>query len=117
MLGVCPLVKRIWTPTWTLFSGGCCFLLLAAFYAAIDWCGWKRWTFPLTVIGMNSIAAYCMAHLFENFILSSLTTHFGVAAFNVFGETVAPFSRGVLVLLIFWLILLWMYRRKLFLKI
>ena len=117
MLGVCPLVKRIWTPTWTLFSGGCCFLLLAAFYAVIDGYGWRRWTFPLAVIGMNSIAAYCMAHLFEGFILSSLTTHLGAAAFNVFGETVAPFFRGALVLLIFWLILLWMYRRRLFLKI
>jgi len=117
VLGVCPLVKRIWTPAWTLFSGGACFLLLAAFYAAIDWHGWKRWTFPLAVVGMNSIAAYCMAHLFEGFILSSLTTHLGGTIFTVFGESVAPFFRGILVLLIFWLILLWMHRRKLFLKV
>ena len=27
MSGVCPIVKRIWTPSWTLFSGGACFLL------------------------------------------------------------------------------------------
>jgi heparan-alpha-glucosaminide N-acetyltransferase len=116
-LGICPLVKRIWTPTWTLFSGGCCFLMLAAFYAIIDWRGWKAWTFPLRVIGMNSIAAYCFAHLFEGFITSSLTTHFGSDCFNLFGEALAPFYRGVLVLAVFWLILLWMYRRKLFLKI
>jgi predicted acyltransferase len=25
--GICPVVKRIWTPAWTLFSGGACFLL------------------------------------------------------------------------------------------
>ena len=24
--GICPIVKRIWTPSWTLFSGGICFL-------------------------------------------------------------------------------------------
>src|ERR1041385_1823212 len=24
--GICPVVKRIWTPSWTLFSGGLCFL-------------------------------------------------------------------------------------------
>ncbi|HXJ44669.1 MAG TPA: DUF5009 domain-containing protein, partial [Bryobacteraceae bacterium] len=29
--GICPVVKRIWTPAWTLASGGACFLLLAAF--------------------------------------------------------------------------------------
>jgi len=117
LLGVCPIVKRIWTPSWTLFSGGCCFLLLSAFYAAIDWQGWRQWAFPLAVIGMNSIAAYCMAHLWGDFVLHSLTTHLGSGAFDLFGETVAPFFRGVLVLAILWLILLWMYRRKLFLKI
>jgi len=29
--GICPVVKRIWTPSWTLFSGGLCFLFLAGF--------------------------------------------------------------------------------------
>ncbi|MGH9651409.1 MAG: acyltransferase family protein, partial [Terriglobales bacterium] len=56
-LGLCPVVKRIWTPSWTLFSGGWCLLLAAAFYAVIDAKGYKRWAFPLVVIGMNSIAA------------------------------------------------------------
>ena len=117
LLGICPIVKRIWTPSWTLFSGGCCFLLLSAFYAAIDWRGWRQWAFPLIVIGVNSIAAYCMAHLWEGFLLRSVTSHLGAGAFNLFGESMAPFCRGALVLAIFWLILLWMYRRKLFLKI
>ena len=59
-LGVCPAVKRIWTPSWTLWSGGWCFLILAAFYAVIEIRRWKGWAFPLVVVGMNSIAAYCM---------------------------------------------------------
>src|SRR3984885_11077609 len=54
--GVCPIVKRIWTPSWTLFSGGLCFLFLAAFSWAIDIKGYRKWAFPLVVIGMNSIA-------------------------------------------------------------
>ena len=58
-LGICPVVKRIWTPSWVLFRGGLCFLFLAAFYAIIDGLGWGGWSFPLRVIGMNSIAAYC----------------------------------------------------------
>jgi predicted acyltransferase len=117
LLGISPVVKRIWTPSWTIFSGGCCFLMLAAFYAAIDWRGWKGWTLPLRVIGMNSIAAYCFAHLFEHFIASNLATHLGANAFEVFGAAYAPFVRGTLILLIFWLILFWMFRRKIFLKI
>ena len=116
-LGVCPLVKRIWTPTWTLFSGGCCFLLMALFYAMIDGRGWKRWAFPLTVIGMNSIAAYCFSHLFGEFFQNALNTNLSPRFFTIFGNAVAPFMNGVLVLLLLWLVLLWMYRRKLFLKI
>src|ERR1035438_1826666 len=34
--GVCPIVKRIWTPSWTLFSGGMCFVFLAVFSWIID---------------------------------------------------------------------------------
>ena len=74
-LGVCPVVKRIWTPSWTLWSGGWCFLILAAFYAIIDIGRWKGWAFPLVVIGMNSIAAYCMDGLFGGFIRNALKRH------------------------------------------
>jgi heparan-alpha-glucosaminide N-acetyltransferase len=115
--GVGPIVKRIWTPSWTLFSGGWCFLILAGFYALIDVLGYRRWAFPLCVIGMNSIAAYCMAHLFEPFIVDSFKTHLGAEIFQFAGEALAPFVTGVAVLVIYWLILFWMYRRRIFLKI
>src|SRR5688572_5255885 len=46
-LGICPVVKRIWTPSWVLFSGGWCFLFTAAFYLIIDVLGRKTWSFPL----------------------------------------------------------------------
>jgi predicted acyltransferase len=117
LLGAGPLVKRIWTPTWTLFSGGLCFLFMAGFYAVIDAHGWKAWSFPLVVIGMNSIAAYCIAHLWDGFIASSLKTHLGQNFSKLFGDTFAPMFQGTAVLLVLWLILFWMYRRKLFLRI
>ena len=115
--GLCPVVKRIWTPSWVLFSGGWCFLLLAAFYAVIDLRGYRAWAFPLIVIGMNSIAAYVISHLWESFVLSSLKTHFGGRVFQFLGEAYQPLLTGGGVLLVFWLILFWMYRRKLFLRI
>lgn len=115
--GICPVVKRIWTPSWTLFSGGVCFLFVAAFSWVIDIKGYRKWAFPLVVIGMNSIAAYLIAHLFEHFIVSSFRIHFGPNAFNFLGPGLEPFLLGMAVLLTYWLILFWMYRRKLFLKI
>ena len=55
-LGICPIVKRIWTSSYTLYSGGLVVLILAGFYALMEWKGWRRWSFPLLVIGANSIA-------------------------------------------------------------
>ena len=115
--GICPIVKRIWTPSWTLFSGGVCFFFVAAFSWIIDVKGYRRWAFPLVVVGMNSIAAYLMAHLWEDFIVSSLHIHLGDQVFRIFGAGLEPFMVGVAVMTIYWLLLYWMYRRKLFLRI
>ncbi len=115
--GVCPIVKRIWTPSWTLFSGGLCFLFLAGFSWVIDAKGYRRWAFPLVVIGMNSIAAYLIAHLWDGFLVDSFRIHLGADFFNFAGAGMAPFWRGLAVLAVFYWTLLWMYRRKLFLKV
>jgi heparan-alpha-glucosaminide N-acetyltransferase len=115
--GLCPVVKRIWTPSWVLYSGGWCFLFLAAFYAVLDVVKLRFWAFPLQVIGMNSIAAYCMADICQPFITHNLTTHLGTKLFTVAGHAFEPLLRGAGVLLVLWLILFWMYRRKLFLRI
>ncbi len=114
--GICPIVKRIWTPAFTLWSGGIVVLMLAVFYAVMELRGWKRWAFPLVVVGMNSIAVYVMSWTMESFIVSALKTHFG-SAFAIFGAGLEPTVRGFFVLLIFWSILFWMYRRKIFLRI
>jgi heparan-alpha-glucosaminide N-acetyltransferase len=116
-LGICPVVKRIWTPSWTLFSGGWCFLLLAGFYALVDIGGKRRVMFPLIVVGMNSIAAYCLAHLFTSLISEALPRHLGHGIFEVLGKAYEPLLHGAATLFVLWLILWWMYRRKLFLKI
>jgi len=114
-LGICPLVKRIWTPSWTLFSGGWCLLLSAEFHVLMDIRGCKCWAFPLVVVGMNSIAAYVMAHLSVGFISQNLTTHLGPNDFKFLGDAYEPLVKGVLVLMIMWGLLFWMHRRKIFL--
>jgi predicted acyltransferase len=121
--GLCPIVKRIWTPTWTLYSGGWCFGLMAAFYFLVDVPRWSQRSlpgilvFPLVVVGANSIAAYMLAHLIEHFTVNAIHTHLGADIFRVLGEAYVPLIEGLLVLFIYWLILLWMYQRKLFLKL
>ena len=115
--GINPIVKRIWTPAWTLFSGGLCFLFLAAFCWLIEVKQWRRWAFPLVVIGTNSIAAYLIAHLWEQFFLDTFRIHLGPHAFAFLGAPYEPLLRGIAVLAAYWLVLYWMYRRKLFLKL
>jgi predicted acyltransferase len=115
--GLNPIVKRIWTPAWVLFSGGCCFLLLAVFYGLVDGAGYRKWAFPLLVIGMNSIAAYVLADGFAGFISNSFYIHLGKDFDQVLGPAYASLIKGGLVLLVEWYILYWMYRRKLFLRI
>lgn len=115
--GLCPCVKRIWTPSWTLYSGGWCFLFLAFFYSVIDVAGWSSWSYPLRVIGANSIAAYLLADITRDFIVSSLNTHFGANLFSRIDATYRPIWMGVAVLLISWLILYWLYRQKIHIRI
>ena len=116
-LHICPIVKRIWTSSYTLYSGGLVILMLAALYAAIEMAGWRRGVFPLLVIGANSIAVYVMSWTLEDFVKGALLRHVGPAAFRVLGDPFAPVLQGAAVLLVFWLVLLWMYRRGIFLRI
>ena len=116
-LHISPIVKRIWTPAYTLYSGGLVLLMLAVFYAVIEWKGWRRWSFPLIVIGANSIAVYVMSGTIEHFVSSALVRHLGAAPFAILGAPFEPVLRGAGVLLVFWGILFWMYRRRIFIRI
>lgn len=115
--GICPNVKRIWTPTWVLFSGGWCFLFLAFFYWTVDVLQKRNWFFFLTVIGMNSIAAYVIADGFNSYVSNSLRIHLGQNYAAIFGEPYQTLVHGALILLLDWLILKWMYNKKLFIRI
>ncbi len=115
--GLCPIVKRIWTPSWVLFSGGWCLLLLAAFHAVVDLRGWRAWARPLEVIGMNSIAAYLIVHLWHGFIDKALLTHLGQGIFEVAGPGMKPLLLGAATLSVMWAILWWMQRRRILLRV
>jgi predicted acyltransferase len=128
---VCPIVKRIWTPSWALLSGAYVVWMLAAFYALVDLAGYRRWAFPLAVVGMNSIVIYLMGQLMKGWTWSMLKIHlgplltwgpidrairaiFGPAGFN---PIYVPIVQSASVLLVFWLICWWLYRQKIFVRI
>jgi predicted acyltransferase len=116
--GINPIVKRIWTPAWTIFSGGICFLFLAFFYGVIDIAGKRKWSYFLMVIGANSIAAYVFADGgLRSLLHKSLYIHLGQNFDKFLGEPYAPLVSGAITLLLLWLILNWMYKKKIFIKI
>lgn len=124
---LCPAVKRIWTPSWAVFSAGWTLWILAAFYWIIDLKGFKRLAFPLAVVGMNSIAMYCMAQLLKPWISATLKIHLQTVdalcntqtVHYLFGEkfVYAGIYERIAQVTVLWLICLWMYRRKIFIRI
>jgi predicted acyltransferase len=111
---ICPVVKRIWTPSWAVYSTGWTCLLLALFYGLIDVAGFKRWAIPMVVVGVNSIAFYMMAQLMKPFVAGQLQIHFGQDIFKgEYGLTLKAAS----VLLVFWLVAYGMYRQKIYVRI
>lgn len=108
-----PIIKRIWSASMTLFSGGICFLLMALFYYIVDCRGYRRGLDWLKIYGTNAITAYMLGEV-VNFrsIVHSLT--FGLSQwFGPYYPAWLTFGN----FLILFLILRYMYRHKIFLKI
>ena len=67
--------------------------------------------------GRTPIAVYVMSWTMSGFFGNALDRHLGKAVEAVAGPTFQPVLHGFAVMLIFWFILFWMYRRKIFLRI
>jgi heparan-alpha-glucosaminide N-acetyltransferase len=112
---VIPVNKVIWTASFTFFAGGCTSLLLAAFYGVIDVLQLRRWTFPLVVVGMNSIAIYVMAGTVAGGVKRAWQAFLDVPLAAV--PLAAPILLAVLTLVVEWLFCYWLYRRRIFFKV
>jgi len=115
--GICPSVKRLWTPSWTIESGGVCFLCLAALAWFVRGRAGQRCVWPMLVVGSNSISAYMILSLMEKFVAGSLLIHLGSGIFLALGPSMEPLLLGTGVFAVYWLILYWMYRQKIFVRI
>lgn len=108
-----PIIKKIWSASMTLWSGGWCFLLMATFYYIIDYKKWGKGLGWLKVYGMNSITAYTIGMVISfRSIATSLL--FGLEQYvGSFYPTIITFANY----LILFLILRLMYKQKVFIKI
>jgi heparan-alpha-glucosaminide N-acetyltransferase len=110
-----PMVKRLWTASFTLFSAGWVILMLAVFYWIIEVKQVKKWAFPFIVLGMNSIFIYTLGQIgLKGWLDRGLRNFTG--NFSFLGE-LGIIPQHVLVLAVMWYVCYWLYQRKIFFKI
>jgi len=108
---VIPVIQKLWTTSYGLASAGWACLMFLAFYWIVDVRGRRRWSFPFVVIGMNAVAIYMAGSIVPFRRIIGIFT-------DPLAATLGPWSalfQAIAVLIVEWLILYWMYRRKIFL--
>lgn len=108
-----PPIKSAWTTSFNLLAGGICVALLAVFHLAVDFVPGFNWSFPLQIVGMNPLTIYLGARI-VSFPQISAFFFGGVASLT--GEWRAvTLAAGVLV--IEWLVLWFLWRKRVFLRV
>jgi heparan-alpha-glucosaminide N-acetyltransferase len=108
-----PDVKRLWTASFTFLSAAWVIAAMAALYWLIDVRGWKQWTFPFVVLGMNSIFVYGFWQLLGGWLDRGLVTF--TKRFAFFGPA-GEIPHRFVVVGVMWGLCYWLYRRRIFLK-
>jgi len=106
-----PIIQKLWTTSYGLASAGWSCLMFLAFYWIIDVLGRRRWSFPFVVIGMNAVAIYMAGSIVPQRRIIGIFT--GPIAPSL--GSLGVLFQAIAVLIVEWLILYWMYRRKIFL--
>ena len=105
---VMPINKNLWSSSFVLWAGGISSILLGLFYLVVDIWQFKKWGFFFKMFGMNSIAIYMFWRIVD---LNKIT-------FTCFKtKFVAPELVAVYPLLIGWLFVYYLYKRKIFLRL
>ena len=112
---VFPINKTLWSSSFVLYAGGWSMLALAIFFQLIDVWGYRKWSFPFVVIGMNSITIYMAQTVFFDF--GSTRDKLFKGTIHLFSQTAQPVISAVAYVLCCWLFLYFLYRRKIFLKV
>jgi len=109
-----PLVKRLWTASFTFYSTGWVLLMMLIFFWLVEVKGYRKLAFPLIVVGMNSIFIYSISMVLSGWIRRAVGVFTGNFEFLGDLAPVALYTSGVLVM---WYLCYWLYRRKIFFKL
>ena len=124
-----PINKSLWTSSYVIFTGGFAIVLLALIYWVVDIKGYRRWTTPFLVFGMNSIASFTLSTWVAKCTIvfkvaradGRLVTWHGYIYDRFFVPLASPRNASLLfalAYLLLWLGLMWLlYRRRIFIKI
>jgi predicted acyltransferase len=124
-----PINKNLWTSSYAVFTAGAAAALLALCYWIIDVRGWRRWTTPLVVLGVNAITLFLASGLLvKTLALIRVAGPDGRdiavsrwAYLNWFVPLAAPKNASLLYaianLLLLFGLLWWMHRRRIFLRV
>jgi predicted acyltransferase len=124
-----PFNKPYWTASYIVYAAGLGAMLLGMFYLLIDVNGWRAWAFPLVVFGMNAIVAYVVPILVKIDMFQQWTWKMADGSilpldqaamhdfFVRFGRIPGGWLYTFAYITVWWLVLLWMYRKRIFLRI
>jgi len=110
---VFPIIKHLWTSSMVLFAGGWSLVLLGVFYLVFDVLRLRLLALPFVVIGMNAIAVYMITRVYDFRQIGDIV----VSGLSRWTGDWHEFVRAVAGVLVIWLILLHMYRKRTFIKI
>jgi len=110
-----PMVKRLWTASFTFFSAGWVILMLAVFYWVIEVKRLKKWTLPFLVVGMNSIFIYSLGQIGIKAWLNRGLGNF-TKNFQFLGD-LGAIPQHILVMAVLWCGCYWLYQRKIFFRL
>lgn len=108
-----PIIKKIWSASMTLWSGGLCFLLMALFYYIVDYKGRSNGLNWLKIYGMNSIVAYTLG-MVVNFRSAAHSLLWGLEKYT--GDYYSAILTFANFLILFFILQL-MYKLRVFVKI
>jgi predicted acyltransferase len=123
-----PINKNLWTSSYTLFMAGMAATTFAFCYWINDVKGYRKWSRPFAIYGMNAIAVYFLAGVVVKLaMMIKVPTSDGVVSLRdyiyqaVFAPLGSPLNasmlHGIAFALFMYLIAYIMYRRKWFVKI
>ena len=110
-----PLVKRIWTPSFTFYCAGFTLLAFLLFYWVCNIQFMRRWAKVFIIVGANSIFIYILNQILGGWMDQKALALTGWAFDD--GNPWGGFLNAWIVLLFNIYLCYWLYRRKIFLKI